>query len=183
MSDAEDMSEIIAEFLVESRENLDRLDEEFVTLEQDPGSAELLGSIFRTVHTIKGTAAFLDFSRLEQLTHAGENLLSLLRDGAMSLDSTLTTVLLQMVDLVRAILDVVEAEGTDTGVDVADMTARLLALANGDASPAAPPAPAAAPEPVADLDTEPDTDLDVETDLDLDTDHETDAGRRAGADG
>ena len=144
MSDAEDMSEIIAEFLVESRENLDRLDEEFVTLEQDPTSAELLGSIFRTVHTIKGTAAFLDFTRLEQLTHAGENLLSLLRDGAMSLDSTLTTVLLQMVDRVRAILDVVEAEGTDAGMDVAEMSARLIALANGDAVPAAAPAPAAA---------------------------------------
>lgn len=142
MSDAEDMSEIIAEFLVESRENLDRLDEEFVTLEQDPTSAELLGSIFRTVHTIKGTAAFLDFSRLEQLTHAGENLLSLMRDGAMSLDSTLTTVLLQMVDRVRAILDVVEAEGSDAGMDVAEMSARLIALANGDSGPALEPAPA-----------------------------------------
>jgi len=164
MSDAEDMSEIIAEFLVESRENLDRLDEEFVTLEQDPTSAELLGSIFRTVHTIKGTAAFLDFSRLEQLTHAGENLLSLLRDGAMSLDSTLTTVLLQMVDRVRAILDVVEAEGTDAGMDVAEMSARLIALANGESgtapgpapsSPGADPEPAAVPAAEADDDAQP----------------------------
>ncbi|MEZ5410336.1 MAG: chemotaxis protein CheW [Acidimicrobiales bacterium] len=149
MSDAEDMSEIIAEFLVESRENLDRLDEEFVTLEQDPTSAELLGSIFRTVHTIKGTAAFLDFTRLEQLTHAGENLLSLMRDGAMSLDSTLTTVLLQMVDRVRAILDVVEAEGTDAGMDVAEMSARLIALANGDTGPSPEPTPAARPAETA----------------------------------
>ncbi len=168
MSDAEDMSEIIAEFLVESRENLDRLDEEFVTLEQDPTSAELLGSIFRTVHTIKGTAAFLDFSRLEQLTHAGENLLSLLRDGAMSLDSTLTTVLLQMVDRVRAILDVVEAEGTDAGMDVAEMSARLIALANGDAPPAPAPVESSAPAEAADA-VEPAADTDgPESELDLD---------------
>lgn len=175
MSDAEDMSEIIAEFLVESRENLDRLDEEFVTLEQDPTSAELLGSIFRTVHTIKGTAAFLDFTRLEQLTHAGENLLSLLRDGAMSLDSTLTTVLLQMVDRVRAILDVVEAEGTDAGMDVAEMSARLIALANGDAPPA--PASASAADEADEIDGPVDADEyadDVEptVEVELDADDE-----------
>ena len=50
-----DMDEIVKEFLVESYENLDQLDRDFVTLETDPTAADKLGSIFRTIHTIKGT--------------------------------------------------------------------------------------------------------------------------------
>ena len=52
------MDEIVAEFLVESYENLDRLDRDFVELEKNP-SKEALGSIFRAIHTIKGTCGFL----------------------------------------------------------------------------------------------------------------------------
>ena len=67
----EDLEEIVAEFLVESHENLDQLDSDLVALEQDPTSRQLLGAIFRTIHTIKGTTGFLEFGRLEALTHAG----------------------------------------------------------------------------------------------------------------
>jgi two-component system chemotaxis sensor kinase CheA len=81
----EDLDEIIAEFLVESHENLDQLDSDLVALEQDPTSRQLLGAIFRTIHTIKGTTGFLEFGRLEALTHAGEGLLSKLRDGELRL--------------------------------------------------------------------------------------------------
>jgi two-component system chemotaxis sensor kinase CheA len=56
---------------VESHENLDQLDRDLVELEQHPGSRELLSSIFRTIHTIKGTSGFLAFGRLERLTHVG----------------------------------------------------------------------------------------------------------------
>ena len=70
------MDELVKDFLQESTENLDRLDQEFVHLESDPGNAELLGSIFRTIHTIKGSCGFLGFTKLEKLTHAGESLLS-----------------------------------------------------------------------------------------------------------
>ncbi|MGI4894225.1 MAG: Hpt domain-containing protein, partial [Janthinobacterium lividum] len=58
------MDEIVQEFLVESYENLDQLDSDLVALEQTPGSRELLASVFRTIHTIKGTSGFLAFSRL-----------------------------------------------------------------------------------------------------------------------
>ena len=75
------MDDLIKEFLVESIENLDRLDSELVKLESDPSSQELLSSIFRTIHTIKGSCGFLGFGRLEKVAHAGESLLSLLRDG------------------------------------------------------------------------------------------------------
>jgi two-component system, chemotaxis family, sensor kinase CheA len=95
------MDEIVKDFLIESNENLDRLDQELVKLESSPSSRELLASIFRTIHTIKGSCGFLGFARLEKLTHAGENLLSQLRDGKLTLTAEITTGLLSMVDAVR----------------------------------------------------------------------------------
>src|SRR5256885_116835 len=75
--------ELVKEFLVESHENLDRMDRELVELEKDPASKELLDDIFRTVHTIKGTCAFLEFTTLEHVAHTGESLLGLLREGKL----------------------------------------------------------------------------------------------------
>ena len=103
MSD-DGMDEIVEEFLVESHENLDQLDRDLVALERSPASRELLGSIFRTIHTIKGTSGFLGFGRLEKLTHVGENLLSKLRDGACNSTPERTSALLEMVDAVRGLL-------------------------------------------------------------------------------
>jgi two-component system chemotaxis sensor kinase CheA len=105
--------EIVQEFLVESHENLDQLDRDLVDLEQEPDSRELLSSIFRTIHTIKGTSGFLAFSRLEALTHVGENLLSRLRDGHLTLNPERATALLSMVDTVRALLAAVEKTSSD----------------------------------------------------------------------
>jgi two-component system chemotaxis sensor kinase CheA len=101
-------SEILKEFLVESYENLDHLDREFVALEKDPTVRERIAAIFRTIHTIKGTAGFFGFPKLEALTHAGESVLSLLRDGRLALTPEITSVLLSMVDGVRAMLKCVE---------------------------------------------------------------------------
>src|SRR4051794_19759260 len=70
------LDDIVEEFLVESHENLDQLDTDLVALEQEPNSRERLSSIFRTIHTIKGTSGFLAFNRLEEITHVGENMLS-----------------------------------------------------------------------------------------------------------
>lgn len=95
------MDEIVKDFLIESSENLDRLDQELVRLESEPGSKDLLASIFRTIHTIKGSCGFLGFARLEKVAHAGENLLSKLRDGKLALTAELTSGLLAMVDAVR----------------------------------------------------------------------------------
>jgi two-component system chemotaxis sensor kinase CheA len=133
MGAVDDDAEIIAEFLVESHENLDQLDRDLVELEQQPGSRELLSSIFRTIHTIKGTSGFLAFNRLEALTHVGENLLSRLRDGEMVMDAGTTEVLLRMVDTVRALLDSVENTGTDAAddVDVETVVAALRAVLEG----------------------------------------------------
>src|SRR4051794_13465049 len=107
------MDDIVKDFLTESAENLDRLDQELVELESDPGSKELLSSIFRTIHTIKGTCGFLGFARLEKLAHAGESLLSRLREGEIQLNQEITTGLLAMVDAVRRMLEAIKSTGQD----------------------------------------------------------------------
>ncbi|WP_426561118.1 chemotaxis protein CheW [Angustibacter sp. McL0619] len=136
----DDTDEIVQEFLVESHENLDQLDRDFVELERDPGSRELLASVFRTIHTIKGTSGFLAFSRLESLTHVGENLLARLRDGKLTMTAPIADVLLAMVDGVRELLAAIEADGTEGTVDVTAAVARIQVVLDGGAAGLAPAA-------------------------------------------
>ena len=69
----DDSDDIVKEFLVESYENLDRLDRDLITLEKNPSDREVLASVFRTIHTIKGTSGFLAFDKLGAVAHAGES--------------------------------------------------------------------------------------------------------------
>jgi two-component system chemotaxis sensor kinase CheA len=124
----DEFDEIVREFLVESYENLDQLDRDLVALEQEPDAHPLLQSIFRTIHTIKGTSGFLAFGKLEVLTHAGEGLLSRLRDGGLRLTQERTTGLLQLVDAVRGILASIEATGREDERDYSDLVRLLTAL-------------------------------------------------------
>ena len=129
------MDEIIKDFLIESAENLDRLDQDLVKLEGAPSSSELIAGIFRTIHTIKGTCGFLGFARLEKLAHAGESLLSRLRDGELTLNADITSGLLAMVDAVRQMLAQIEASGQDGEDDHASLIAHLTELQSGAAKP------------------------------------------------
>ncbi len=122
------MDEIVKDFLIESGENLDRLDQDLVKLEDAPSSKELLAGVFRTIHTIKGSCGFLGFARLEKLAHAGESLLSKLRDGDLTLDAEITSGLLAMVDAVRGMLAQIEASGQDGEDDHAALVAKLTEL-------------------------------------------------------
>ncbi len=138
----EEVDEVVAEFLVESYENLDRLDQDLIALEEDPGQPALLATVFRTIHTIKGTCGFLGFSKLEAVTHVGESLLSRLRDRSLELDEDKMSGLLEMVDAVRSMLASIEADGDDGSDDYDQLIARLSALNSPDqVRPAsAPPA-------------------------------------------
>src|SRR6202158_104840 len=122
------MDDLIKEFLVESIENLDRLDSELVKLESDPSSEDLLSSIFRTIHTIKCSRGFLGFGKLEKVAHAGESLLSLLRDGKIPLTADLTSGLLSMVDAIRTILSEIQASGQDGKEDYPELIEKLNRL-------------------------------------------------------
>src|SRR5579862_6764661 len=105
--------DVIREFLVESHENLSRLDQELVELESHPKDAGLLASVFRTIHTIKGTCGFFAFSTLEKITHQAESLLSQLRDGQLELNPSLVSLILETVDATRRVLASIEADGKE----------------------------------------------------------------------
>ncbi len=122
--------DIIKEFLVESNENLDQLDQDFIELEKNPSSKELLGRIFRAIHTVKGTSGVLGFPKLESVAHVGENLLSLLRDGEMRLDPELISGLLAMVDAIREVLRNIEAAAGEGDKDYSALVERLSKLKN-----------------------------------------------------
>lgn len=142
--------EILQEFLAESRENLDLLDRELVALERDPAGQQRIAGIFRAVHTIKGTAGFLDFKQLESVTHAGENLLSRLRDGRVKFTGRMTTSLLAMCDAVRQILEAVEQHGNEGEGDyrsLVDMLNRLHMAPSALPSPNGVRAPLTLPPP------------------------------------
>lgn len=152
--EADGMEGVVNEFLVESYENLDQLDRDLVQLEQNPTEKSLLGSIFRIIHTIKGTCGFLGFSKLESLSHVGESLLSKLRDGELLLGPESTSALLTMVDAVRQILSCIENERNEGTVDYSGLIETLSRLTKGQLAggkPTAPPppaVPASAPEKV-----------------------------------
>jgi len=110
---SEEDRETIREFLVESYENLSQLEQNLVALEQRPNDAALLGSIFRTFHTIKGACGFLAFSKLEKIAHQAENLLSQLRDGLRELTPELVSLILQTLDASRKVLASIENSGSE----------------------------------------------------------------------
>jgi two-component system chemotaxis sensor kinase CheA len=146
----EDLGEIVGEFLMESHENLDQIDRDLVSLEQETDSRDLISRIFRAIHTIKGTSGFLAFGRLETLAHAGESLLSKLRDGVMPVTPQTITVLLATIDGVRSLLATIEETGNEGEVDVEPIIAQVHAqMGVGEAAPPAEAPPAeAAPEVV-----------------------------------
>ncbi len=139
------MDDLVKDFLVESYENLDRMDRDFVELEKNP-SKETLGSIFRAVHTIKGTCGFLGFSKLESVAHAGESLMSMLRDGALQVNQPITDALLAMVDVVREMLVSIEMTENEGARDDAALIETLHALQSGEANPSPAEAPETTPE-------------------------------------
>jgi len=155
-----DGDEIIQEFLVESAEILDELDRSFVALEADPGDHARIASIFRSVHSIKGASGFLGYSRLEGVAHAGEEVLSLVRDGKLPLSPAITTDLLAVVDGIRRLLGSIKENGVEGDGDFSELIGRLKAIRAGGAprieapaksvrsapTPREPAAPTPAPE-------------------------------------
>ena len=128
------LDEIVKEFLVESTENLDQLDRDLMALEDTPDDRDRLSRIFRAIHTIKGTSGFLAFPKLEHITHVGENLLVLLRDGVLRLNEEIATALLALVDAVRGILSRIETENSEGEESSVDLIETLERLSAGDAA-------------------------------------------------
>jgi two-component system chemotaxis sensor kinase CheA len=122
----ENHDEILAEFILEAREIIDRLDGEFVRLEENPGDQALVGNIFRGLHTLKGSSGFFSLKRLEKLSHAGESLLGKIRAGQAELDFEKSTRLLEMNDILRSIIEGVETNHVEPLGDDQELIAVLL---------------------------------------------------------
>ena len=153
------MDDLLSEFLTETTEALAVLDVELVKFEQDPSDADILGNIFRLVHTIKGTCGFLGLPRLESVAHAGENVLGKFRDGVIEVTPESVTLILKCLDAIRALLGDLEETGEEPEGEDSALIAELNAMAEGGAAPAPVPAeeaPAeeAAPESAAEESTE-----------------------------
>ncbi|RMD86713.1 MAG: histidine kinase [Candidatus Dadabacteria bacterium] len=117
--------EIVHEFLVEAFESLDNLDQEFVSLENDPENQEILNSIFRAIHTIKGTCGFLEFFKLESLAHTGESLLDNLRSGKIIASPEIISALLELIDAIRVMLSNIESGGDEGEEEFNDLKEKL----------------------------------------------------------
>ncbi|CAA7616177.1 Chemotaxis protein histidine kinase and related kinase [Candidatus Terasakiella magnetica] len=137
------MDDLLSEFLTETSESISVLDVALVNLEQNPNDPQILGNIFRLVHTIKGTCGFLGLPRLEHVAHAGENVLGKFRDGELEVTPDAVTLILQSIDRIKSILSHLEQnECEPEGSDI-DLIERLNAMAEGRSvgSPSAPPPP------------------------------------------
>jgi two-component system, chemotaxis family, sensor kinase CheA len=140
------MDEIVREFLIESAEGLDQVDRDLLALEDAPQDQAALASVFRAMHTIKGTAGFLDVPGILKLAHRAESLLDVLRSGKLILSSAIMDALLETVDRLRAALARLETTGHEGEVADEALLERLVALAAGTAV-TAPPAASAVAEP------------------------------------
>ncbi|UPJ48304.1 hybrid sensor histidine kinase/response regulator [Bradyrhizobium sp. 200] len=134
------MDDLLREFLTETSESLDTVDNQLVRFEQDPTDAKILDNIFRLVHTIKGTCGFLGLPRLEALAHAGETLMGKFRDG-MPVKAEAVTLILSSIDRIKEILAGLEATETEPEGTDEDLIEKLHAMAEGGHHAEAEPAP------------------------------------------
>ena len=144
------MDDLISEFITETSESLAVLDLELVKLEQNPNDKNILGNIFRLVHTIKGTCGFLGLPRLESVAHAGENVLGKIRDGAIPVTEDAITIVLEALDCIKDLVGYLAENGAEKDGNDNDLKKRLnhFADTNGASTGGAAGSVPAAPAPV-----------------------------------
>jgi len=128
--------DLIVEFLTETNESLEELDLDLVNLEQNPNDKDLLGKIFRLMHTIKGTCGFLSLPRLEKVAHHAENVLGRFRDGDLEVTPEYVTLIFESIDSIKFIVGIIEETGSEPEGDDSDIIARLDAVVEGTADDA-----------------------------------------------
>lgn len=141
----DEFQEILQDFLVESFELIEQLDQDLVELETRPDDLELLNRIFRVAHTVKGASSFLNFDVLTHLTHHMEDVLNKARHGELIISPNIMDVILESIDLMKALLVRIRDTSSDDGIDVSGCVVRLDKCAKGEVDlevPAAKPAAA-----------------------------------------
>jgi two-component system chemotaxis sensor kinase CheA len=129
------MDDLIQEFLSETAESIADLDNQIITLESDPENNTLIGSIFRLLHTIKGTCGFLGLSRLEAVAHAGEDVLGKYREKSMPVSSVGINLILEAFDVIKTILAGLETQGREPEGDDSNLINRLRDYIGGEGTP------------------------------------------------
>ena len=155
----DDQNELVKDFLIESFEYLDSLDEDLLEIENQSDDPEVIARIFRAVHTIKGTGGFLNFEKLVSIAHVGEELLDGVRKGRVEPDTEVVGALFELVDALRDVLTSIEETGNDGEKIYAELIETLKSLQEGGGSggasssppaqqaAASTPTPAPPPEP------------------------------------
>lgn len=144
------MDDLIQEFLVETTESLNALDNDIVKLEQHPDDKNLISRIFRLVHTVKGTCGFLGLPRLEKIAHHSENVLGRYRDGSLAATPASVSVILKSFDRIKLIVGEIASTGMEPVGDDSELITKLDMIYEGkDIDGAAAPAPTAAQAPAA----------------------------------
>lgn len=138
------MDDVIIEFVSEAREGIEAVDAKLVRFEQTPDDPDLLGDIFRLIHSLKGGSGFLGLMRLQSVTHAAENVLGLYRDGTLAVDGPSVSVILDAVDVVRAVIEGLAETGVEPEGDDRALIARLDRIHAGEGA-SATPSPVARP--------------------------------------
>ncbi len=128
----DEFQEILQDFLIESFELIEQLDQDLVELESSPEDLDLLNRIFRVAHTVKGASSFLNFDVLTHLTHHMEDVLNKARHGELVIDAEIMDVVLESIDLMKTLLSTIRDTSKDEGIDVEPCVARLLAITNGE---------------------------------------------------
>ncbi|WP_395003372.1 chemotaxis protein CheW [uncultured Helicobacter sp.] len=143
----DDIQEIMEDFLIEAFEMVEQLDQDLVELESNPEDLDLLNRIFRVAHTIKGSSSFLNFDILTSLTHHMEDVLNKARRAELKITPDVMDVVLQSVDLMKALLSAIRDNGTDanSGIDITDIVKRLQEV-SGDSGEEKAPAQEASQE-------------------------------------
>ena len=126
------MDDLVREFIDETLESLAEMDMDLVNLEQDPNNQELLGKVFRLMHTIKGTCGFIGLSRLEKTAHSAENLLDGFRNDTLEITPQAMTLVFQAIDRIRMLVDEVNENGAEPEGDDNDIISKMEKTISGE---------------------------------------------------
>jgi two-component system chemotaxis sensor kinase CheA len=127
--------EILQDFLVEADEILEGLNEQLVELESQPNDSDLLNSIFRGFHTIKGGAGFLSLEAMVNLCHKGEDVFNILRQGERVVDAEMMDTFLKVLDILNVMFEEVKSGEYPTPADDTIMSHLASYLAPSTAPP------------------------------------------------
>lgn len=106
---SEEDKEIIVDFVSESLENLATIEARLMDLEQDPEDSDTINAIFRPFHTVKGVSGFLNFNKINTLSHTVENLLDKARNGDIRINEEIIDVVLESVDTLEQLIENVQS--------------------------------------------------------------------------